>query len=244
MSKRRFMVEIADQIIGIDSCYNRIYNICKPFIIQKGSPSFCVSMTEDDLYKAEAIYEEEYGHRAPCDNQLEVTAIFNKVADGLIDYKTILIHGASIALNNSGIIFAGRSGVGKTTHILKWLQAIPDSFVINGDKTFIKAGDEPIICSSPWAGKERYFTNVKVPLKAVVFLERNDVNNIRKISFSESFIPFYQQIHRPEELLKMQKTISILKSLDQKVSFYHFEINNFKEDCFTIAYNTICSGFN
>ena len=168
--------------------------------------------------------------------------MLDKLLNALLDYNILLIHGAAVCYNNAAYLFTGRSGIGKTTHALKWIENKPEAFIINGDKPFIRVfdnGQQPLICGSPWNGKENLGTNVMVPLKAIAILSRADNNCITPISYRDAFTSIYSQIYRPVETNKMRKTLTMLKSLEESIQFFDFEINNFEEDCFPIAFNAL-----
>ena len=175
------------------------------------------------------------------EGNIQLSLLLQKVAESLLIYDIFLMHGATICFNESAYIFSGASGIGKTTHILKWLDSIPDVFVVNGDKPFIKFDKDGkvLACGSPWAGKENMNTNVIVPVKAIILMERAENNYIEQISFGQAFISLLQQIYRPDDADKMRKTLRLLKLLDGKVSFYRFQCNNFKGDSFRVTYEAL-----
>ena len=240
---RQFQIEIVEKSIGIKPRFHRIYNLCRDYITDK-APDFSVECSPSDFEKEMTLFESVYHYKPYNDVYIEENILLRKIADEFLDMSIILIHGAAIAVNNRGLVFCGNSGIGKTTHIKLWLKNYPDIVVINGDKPFIKINEDegPIIYGSPWAGKEEMNTNTCVPLQAFVFLKRAEENRIKKVTFSRAFLPLYLQVHRPEDESKMRKTIQILKSLEGKVNFYLFEVNNFKEDCFQVAYNSLING--
>ena len=138
-------------------------------------------------------------------------------------------------------IFSAASGTGKTTHICKWLRHLPKAFVVNGDKPFLKFKNDGTVlaCGSPWAGKENLYTNTMVPLKAIVLMERAEENHIEQISFAEAFPFLLQQIYRPINEEKMRKTLQMLQRLSLAVTFWRFQCNNYKDDCFDVIYNAL-----
>lgn len=239
---RSFNVSIAGRIIGINAISMRVYNICKDFIVDEGESDFTVQCTIEDFDRAVDQFEAEHHCCAPRAVYLEEFSVLEKVADGLIEYGAFLMHGAVLAVADKGIIFTAKSGTGKTTHILKWLDNCSNAYILNGDKPFILAENGngcPKVCGSPWKGKEEFGANKIVPLKAIVLMERAENNSIQKISFSEAFLFLYQQIYCPKDSEKMRKTLRLLQSLDGKVSFYRFSFNNFKEDCFKTVYDSV-----
>lgn len=175
--------------------------------------------------------------------QVKPQNVLSKTTEALLEFDVLLMHGAVIAVNDKAYLFAAPSGTGKTTHILKWMEYLPDAFVVNGDKPFIKLGDgvdkSPLACGSPWAGKENMYTNNMVPLKAIILMERAEDNRIDRISFADAFPGLLQQTHRPKDTNKMRKTLKLLQQLHPAVKFYQFKCNNYKNDCFDIAYNAL-----
>lgn len=174
------------------------------------------------------------------DTFVEYTLALHKLANAMLQYDTFLMHGAVVAVGNSAYMFTAKSGTGKTTHIRKWLENLPDAFVVNGDKPLIIASKEqPQACGTPWYGKERMGTNIIVPLKAIVFMERAEENTIRPISFTEAFPHLLEQTHRPQDVELLRKTLSLLTSLNGEVSFYHFAFNNLASNAFEVSYRAL-----
>lgn len=238
---RFFLIGIAGKKIGITAEFTRMYNISRSFITE-GEPDFYIQCSMED-YDVEAnTYEALYHREAPSDVYLEECAMLRKVSEELVEYKIILMHGAAIAINNSAYVFTAPSGTGKTTHIMKWLKNLPDTFVVNGDKPFIKINEDgtpPLVCGSPWSGKESLYTNTMVPLKSIIIMERAEDNNIEQISLAEAFPWLLQQVYRPNDPDKMRKTLNLIQSLSPAISFWHFQCNNFKDGCFELAYNAL-----
>lgn len=199
-------------------------------------------MEDYDFESFAFLKNNESQGEAPSDVYLEVNALLRKVCDKFIDYGIIMMHGVAIALDGESYIFTAKSGTGKTTHIMKWLEHRPDTVVVNGDKPFIITNannSKPMVCGSPWAGKEEMCSNVIVSLKAIVIMERSEENVIKEISFGEAFPILLQQIYYPEEEIRIRKTISCIRSLQPSVSFYLFKFNNYKADAFQVAFNAL-----
>lgn len=233
-----FCIDVANTNIEIETVHVLPYALSRQFLTDK-APDFKVISTQNDIDILKPVFEAENGLTTSWDGDIETMVVLRGVAEGLVDFGAFAIHGAAIAVNNNAFLFTADSGVGKTTHILKWLNNVPNCFVVNGDKPFIRIDDIPIVCSSPWAGKESLYTNTKVPLKAIVFMERSSDNVINEISFMEAFPMLYKQVYRPKDAKKMKKTLALLNKLRQKVTFYKFRFNNFKSDCLETAYNAL-----
>lgn len=93
----------------------------------------------------------------------------------------IQVHSSLIEYKNSGIMFLGPSGIGKTTQAELWHQYL-DALIINGDMVFMEdKGDEFIGWGTPWHGSSPYCENTSVPVKALIVLKQGQENRIRKL---------------------------------------------------------------
>lgn len=110
-----------------------------------------------------------------------------------------IIHASSLAWRNNGVAFSANSGTGKSTHVGLWSQRFGDEVeVINDDKPAIVFEDDvPMLCGTPWSGKTSLNVNRKVPLKAIVFIERGQENSIRRLDTLDSYFNLSSQIARP-----------------------------------------------
>ncbi len=94
-------------------------------------------------------------------------------------------------------------------------------------------------CGSPWGGKENYYINTMVPLKSIILMERAEDNCIEQISFAEAFPALLSQVFHPDDEDKTRKTLRLMQRLHPSVSFWRFRFNNYKDDCFDVAYNAL-----
>lgn len=93
----------------------------------------------------------------------------------------IQVHSSLIEYKNSGVMFLGPSGIGKTTQAELWHQYL-GALIINGDMVFVEdKGDEFIGWGTPWHGSSPYCENTSVPVKALVVLKQGKENRIRKL---------------------------------------------------------------
>ena len=236
-----FKMKIAEHIAQVETLHIRSQAICAPFFAD-GLPEFCVRMTQDDIDRKRKQYEAENGECTLWDGALEIIALHEKLSEKLIDCGVLMMHGAAVACHGCSFIFSAGSGTGKSTHVLKWLKNVPNTIVVNGDKPFISfppSGGQPMACGSPWAGKENMYTNTIVPLKAIILMERAEENHMERVNFAEAFPFLLQQTYRPNNEGKMRKTLSLMQQLNSNVSFWRFKCNNFKDDCFDVAYSAL-----
>jgi len=116
----------------------------------------------------------------------------------MIFFNGFEVHSSSIVYNGSGIAFSAKSGTGKSTHTALWLKNYPGTKILNDDTPIIRfVNGEWRIYGTPWAGTSGINTNLSVPLKALVFLERNEVNIVRDCSAPEAIKRFFEAIVSP-----------------------------------------------
>ena len=239
-----FTIKIADHLIQAETLHVRSKNMCRDFL-SEGTPEVSIRMEQRDIDEMKKHYANMNRESPSWDGVLETIALHAKVSDSLIPYGVFMMHGAAVAYGGGAYIFTGRSGIGKTTHVMKWLEHLPDAFMVNGDKPFIQTdsgGTPPLACGSPWAGKESLYANAAVPLKAIVQIERAEENRMEQISFAQAFPAFLAQVHRPEDEEKMRLTLQWMQRVGSAVSFWRFRCNNFKDDCFDVAFNALIKG--
>lgn len=231
-----FCIEIAGYVIEIVSNYKFSKDLFSGFLTDKKS-DFRIELGNRGSIIKNIIYRN--GQMIGQTGTLDFTEMHRIVSESLIEYRCFLMHGAVIALHGNAYMFTAKSGTGKTTHINKWLANCKDAYIVDDDKPYIKIDEVPMACGAPWTGKEGKSANSIVPLKAIVILQRSEENSINSISFLDAFPYLYQQIYKPGEISKMKKTLQMLCELEEKVSFYLFRINNYKDDCFRVAYEAL-----
>lgn len=234
-----FKVKIANHTIELVTNYILSRSICRDFIVNGEEAECQIVILNDEIEYEKQNYILMHGYCNRWDSFFETNAVHRRIANYLLDYGVVLMHGASIEVNGEAHLFIGNSGVGKSTHIARWIENLANVKVVNGDKTFVITTDTPSVCGSPWAGKENVYTNSIVPLKNIISLERAQDNYIEQISFGEIFPLLYQQVYRPKDPVKVKATLLSLKKLETKLSFFRFHVNNFKDDAFSVAYDVL-----
>lgn len=234
-----FNIRIAGKNILVHSVYSYVYNECSGFLEESSEPDFKVCIDEKQI-TAELERIKRFDSNFHGLKNAENILIQRIIAEKMIDYNTILMHGAVIAVDNRSYMFVAPSGTGKTTHIRKWLKNIKGSFVVNGDKPLVLLqNNTAYACGTPWNGKERMGNNSIVSLKGIVFLERSENNYIEKVPFKTIFPSLLEQTYQPDEVSRMKKRLELLLKLKECVSFYRFHINNFKDDAFSVSYTEL-----
>ncbi|MBQ6289869.1 MAG: hypothetical protein IJK71_11575 [Clostridia bacterium] len=235
-----FSIRLAKKNILIHSYSARIYKICEDYLVEEnGKPDIEISIDEDMLLKEVKRIKEHDGEDVRL-RDAEDLLIHRLIAEALLEYDTILMHGAVVSDGHRAYLFTAKSGTGKTTHIQKWLDNVEGSFVVNGDKPLIILNEDgAFACGTPWCGKEHLGTNIVTPLHSIVLMERSVENHIEETSFSSVFHLVLQQTHQPADADKMRKTLALLMKLKESVHFYRFFFDNYKDDCFKVAYDAL-----
>ena len=161
------------------------------------------------------------------DKTMESLSVLRKVANQIVDYNVLLFHGSVIAVDGKAYIFTAPSHTGKTTHTRLWLEQLPQAHVLNGDKPFLKfEGDGRVwACGTPWQGKEHYGVNEILPLEAICLLERDTVNHIRSIAFTEALDALIHQTYLPDDPLAKVKALQLVGKIGQSVRLYRLGCN-------------------
>jgi hypothetical protein len=94
----------------------------------------------------------------------------------------LICHAAGLVHDGRGLLFAGRSGAGKTT----WMRLCagrPELAGLSGDRVIVRRVDGDVwVYGTPWAGEGRVASNRAAPLHALVFLHQSPVDELRPIA--------------------------------------------------------------
>ncbi len=237
-----FTVCLAGINIAISSLFDEIYDFCHDYLTD-GPADMSVSVTTEDIKYEKIVNEREAQIEGlPVadypDSYLETLAVYRKIVTKMLDFDTFLMHGAVIAVGDKAWLFTAPSGTGKTTHINLWLNNIPGSYVVNGDKPLIHIGDECTVYGTPWAGKEGMNRNTGVKLCGIIVLNRGAENHIEKVPMTQILPVLIQQSYRPKERVELEKTLSLLSLMGKKISMYQLYCN-MNPDAALTAYNVL-----
>ena len=221
--------------IQVDTISPRTCILCRDYLSDV-TPDIKVTVRNEDIEK------EKRGINTTENKEIYIETIsaYRKIANQAVDFGVLLMHGAVIATSGCSYMFSAPSGIGKTTHIKQWLRNDPEAFVVNGDKPMIRIMDGNVLaCGTPWSGNEHMNTNTMVPLKAIILMERSDNNHIMRIPFAQAYPYLVQQTYIPKNVEKAKKALGLLLELGTKVSFFRFQCNNFRDDCFETSYTAL-----
>jgi len=224
-----FTVSLAGKNVAVTSIFDEVCEFCRDYLTDAPA-DFAVSVTAEDIFHEKIVnIREAQIEGIPIvdypDPYLETLAVYRKIATKMLDYDTFLMHGAVVAVGDKAWIFTASSGTGKTTHIKLWLDNIPGSYVVNGDKPLIHIGDECTVYGTPWAGKEGMNKNMGVKLCGIVILNRGIENSIEKVPMTKILPTLIQQSYRPKDKTDLEKTLSLLSRMGKKIPMYQLYCN-------------------
>lgn len=231
------LTRIAELNIRFNTITNYVPVIAKKFIIDDMiSEDIAISSNNSKIEKYKAGLPENLQELGFCEN----LCVLDEFADKIIDYDAFLIHAAAIKIRKRGIVFTGKSGVGKTTHMQLWKKMFTDNCIeINGDKPVIRFIDNvPYVYGTPWQGIERIGVNERAPLTDICFIEQGEENSVYKTGYDEAFKRITGQIYIPEETGKQLHILSMLDKLLKKCNFWRICCNA-SPDAARIAYESI-----
>lgn len=225
-----FDIKIAGMTFHVSSQFSGCMTICEKFLINEPG-EHNISITLEDI-KDERIacandHSADESLQYASDEFIETIAFLRKLANYVVDYNRILMHGSAIAVDGKGYIFTARSGTGKSTHtkLLRRLLGVRTRMV-NDDKPFVYLdGDTFYVCGTPWMGKHKLGNNITVPLAGIFFLRRSDENVLETLSADEALPLLLSQCHRPVDAMKMLNTLEIIDKLLQNVPLYDLGCN-------------------
>lgn len=236
--------KIGGKIIEINSVYEEVHTLCRDYFCGE-TPDFTVKTSQSDIdyeRKKSAMEDEKEGIpvRNFPDSYLETLAVYRKISENLLVYDTILFHGSVIAVDGAGYLFTAKSGTGKSTHTRLWREYFGERAVmVNDDKPLLQITENGVLVhGTPWDGKHHLSRNISVPLKAICILTRAEENHIGQVTKSVAYPMLLQQAYRPQNPLKMRKTLELLDKIPDNIALYRLGCN-METEAAEIAYNAM-----
>ena len=216
-----FKIKIVNKVLEINAFNESTKKYCGKFLSEE-EPNYVITMTEEDL-----INERTSSSDGKVYVNEEISALYRKIADLLVEENIVVFHSSSFMVNGNGFLITARSGVGKSTHSRNLKQLLGEDFIyINDDKPMLKVEENNVtVYGTPWNGKERISGDVSAPLRAIMFLNRGATNTYRKIvNKEEIYIKMISQIYLPREKSKREKALKVADQLLKNVNFYEINV--------------------
>ena len=116
----------------------------------------------------------------------------------LLQHGGLVLHASLIQDQGCGIVFAGPSGVGKSTQATLW-NRYRGAEILNGDRAVLRKTDAGWTAfGSPFAGTSGVYRNECVPLTAIAVLRQASENRVHTLGSAEALRRLYPEfsVHR------------------------------------------------
>ena len=114
--------------------------------------------------------------------------------------------------------------------------------MLNGDKPLLRVEtDRVLACGTPWRGKEQLGRNEMLPLEAICFLERDEVNHIEAVSLHDALPSLIAQTNRPTEPQAVMHTLELIGRVGGMARLYRLGCN-MEPEAAHISYHALFGG--
>ena len=157
----------------------------------------------------------------------------------LIRHNGLMLHSSCVEKDGYAYLFSARSGTGKSTHTHLWLENLSGTRIINDDKPALVCEDEKWYAyGTPFSGKTDENINVKIPIRAIIFLHRSETNQVKKIAPALAVPLFLEQTINPSNRTLAEKMLEYVDSILRNVPVFSLGCN-LDPEAAEIAYNEI-----
>ncbi|MDO4974488.1 MAG: hypothetical protein Q4E38_09810 [Eubacteriales bacterium] len=158
---------------------------------------------------------EDYSY---SNGQLPFELLSRMLPSVFLKHSIVQLHGVLLEDSGRGILICADSGIGKTTHARLW-RDYRHSIIINGDRaSCVKEKNGWTAFGIPWCGTSGEYMNRAVPIRAIVALERGEVNEAVRLSGIEAFFRVMSYLQYPTwEPLLLEKGMDLVQDLTESV---------------------------
>lgn len=210
-------------IYDCGDCYHRYYF----WNFDTEEKYILLSYRKDDLQHYTIYVQKQYLDELLREFHLSP---FMSMEQMLLEYDTFQLHASVIDWQGRGILFTAPSGTGKSTQAELWRKH-EEVRIINGDKAMICKKDGSYRAyGSPYAGTSGIYTDLSVPIHAIVVLSQAPENRVERLGGAAAFRKLYRETTIPswnDEFV--EKVSGILLDLMAHVPVYHLACRPDKE---------------
>lgn len=165
-------------------------------------------------------FQEKHPHLSLAD--AELILLSSRFSQQLLAHQGLVLHASAIVHQEKAVLFSAPSGVGKSTHTRLWQQQFgaESAVILDDDKPALRLLHRQWwVYGTPFSGDSDENRNGRAPLHALVFLERNSCNTIRRLCVEEALpyclsnLPLHRQVsnlnHIMDRLNQLLPTVPI-----------------------------------
>lgn len=181
--------------------------------------------------------KEEMPHLSLDDHEYMWTgeAFYNE----LLKHDGMMLHSSCVEKDGYAYLFSAKSGTGKSTHTHLWLKNLEGTRIINDDKpALVLENGKWYACGTPFSGKTDENVDVKVPIRALVFLHRSEKNEVKRMPTVQAIGMLLSQTIRPNSKELAEKMLELADKLLTEVPVFSL-VCNMDDDAAIVAYNEI-----
>ena len=219
------------------------YNVCGN-LLRERSEKYRADF-DDSETQIKFKIKEEYINKKKEDipylswDEHEYMATCSAFYSELLRFGGMMLHSSCVEKDGFAYLFSARSGTGKSTHTHLWLENLENTRIINDDKpALLRENGVWYACGTPFSGKTDENLDVKIPVRAIVFLFRGKDNKVKRLDKSMAAPLVLEQTINP---VNKSLAVNMLDSLDlllREVPVFTLHCN-MEKDAATTAYNEI-----
>lgn len=230
-----FCIEIADVTVQLDNRFDCTKDFYQEYLTDEDAVAQMeVSVTDEEI--EEVRKENDFFSFSEC----ESLALGKKMCLQMIDFDAFILHAAVIETEGKAYAFLGKSGAGKSTHMMLWKKMLGDNArIINGDKPIIRKIDGRLcVCGTPFRGKEGFGEPCIVPLAAICFIEQAKDNAIHLLDSSQILERIMHQLFAFYDMSEMTRFLNLVDEMICTIPGYRLECT-ISEQAAKISYNAM-----
>lgn len=228
-------LKVADVNVEVGLKYDRTIGQAKDYEADFERYNISINISDEDYKKLK--------NETPYLSYEDLEYVYTGAAfyESLLHFNGFMLHSSGVVVDNYAYLFSADPGTGKSTHTDLWVKhfGTDKAKIINDDKPAIRMIDDKLyVYGTPWSGKTDQNINMRVPLGAIVFLERSEENWVKKIEPVEAIPLILQQTVRPRDQEIMIKLLDMLDVVLRRVNLYKLGCN-ISDEAVEVSYNGI-----
>ncbi len=219
------------------------YNVCGN-LLRERSEKYRADF-DDSETQIKFKIKEEYINKKKEDipylswDEHEYMATCSAFYSELLRFGGMMLHSSCVEKDGFAYLFSARSGTGKSTHTHLWLENLENTRIINDDKpALLRENGTWYACGTPFSGKTDENLDVKIPVRAIVFLFRGKDNKVKRLDKSMAAPLVLEQTINPVDKTLAVNMLDSLDLLLREVPVFTLHCN-MEKDAAVTTYNEI-----